>query len=177
MAKKSKSTKKNKKLNSIIFYAIALLLGALAVAMIFANVCGIQNENNMAYELTGIQATFGYSEQTKLLGTLYYTNFSILNLLVYVLLIAGVMLTILKMFKVIKSGTFDYVIVALFVVAGILYFMVPNFVVYGNDWSTAVNIALKAGGAKVVLAGGIVGGISSILAAVSIIAGKFLAKK
>lgn len=177
MAKKTKSTKKSKGVNKLVFYGITLLLGVLAIAMIFANVCGIQNGDDVAYQLTGIQATFGFSETTKLLGTVVYTNFSILNLLLYIALLAGVVLLVLKLVKVLKSNVIDYVIAALFVVAGIMYFIIPTFVVYGDAWSSLVNLAIKAGGTKVVMAGGIVGGIASILAGATLVVGKFVAKK
>lgn len=174
----SKKTKSKLNLN-VILYAVAILLAVVSVCMIFTEVCGIKSGDDTGYILTGIQATFGYSKQTTVLGstvTSTYTVFSFMNLLIYILLIAGVVLALLRLFKVVKSGAMDWVVAALFIVAGILYFVMPNFVVYGAAWEDLVALAMKADAVKTVLAGGIVGGISSIVAGGTVVVNKFIKK-
>lgn len=171
MSKKSKS-----KIN-IILYAVAIILAVVAVCMIFVDVSAIAKNGDTGYVLTGIQATFGYSEETKLAGTLVYTEFSFMNLLVYILLIVGVVLALLRLFKVAKSGVVDWVAIAAFAAAAVLYFIMPSFVVYGKTWSGLVETAIELGSAKTLMVGAIVGGVTSALAAVSLLANKFMAKK
>lgn len=172
---KTKSKKATKK--SIGIYSIiSVLLAVLSVSMIFANVSGVAKGDNVEYVITGLQATFGYSEETRLLGTLINTQFSIFNLLIYVFLIAGIVLLVLKTFKILKSNVIDWVVVGLFLVSGILYFVMPQLVVYGKAWDGAVKLLLEANYVKTVLIGGIIGGITSILAGLSIVTSRLTAK-
>lgn len=173
MSKKSKS-----KIN-LILNAVGVLFAIVSACMIFTEVCGINVDGEVGYILTGIQATFGYSKQTTVLGstvTTTYTTFSFMNLLTYILLIAGIVLVVLRIFKVIKSDAIDWGAALLFIVAGVLYFILPSFVVYGAGWADLVELALKADGVKTVLVGSIVGGISAILAGTSVVVSKFIKK-
>jgi len=171
MSKKSKS-----KIN-IILYAVALVLAVVAICMIFVDVSAIAKNGETGYVLTGLQATFGYSEETKLAGTLVYAQFSFMNLLVYILLIVGVVLTLLRLFKVAKSGLIDWVSIAALAAAAVLYFIMPSFVVYGKTWTGLVDTAIELGASKTLMVGAVVGGITSALAAVSLLANKFITKK
>lgn len=172
----SKKTKSN---INVILYAVASVLAVVAICMIFTNVCGIKKGENTNYILTGIQATFGYSKQTTILGTVTtstFTAFSFMNLLLYILLIAGLIIAVLRTFKIVEPGVIDWVVAGLFLVAGILYFVMPHFVVYGAAWEDFVAIAIKSDGVKTLLVGGIVGGISSILAGGAVLVNKFVKK-
>lgn len=170
MAKKSKS-----QLN-IILYGVAILLAIVSICMMVVNGSALAKDGETAYILTGLQATFGYTEET-LIGNAVYTQFSFMNLLTYILLAVGIVLVILKMLKVAKSDAINWVAIIVFVAAGILYFMMPNFVVYGKAWSSLVDAALDFGASKTAMVGAIVGGISSILAAATLVAQKLVGKK
>lgn len=171
MSKKSKS-----KIN-IILYVGAIVLALVAICMIFVDVSAIAKDGDTVYVLTGLQATFGYSEETKLAGTLVYTEFSFMNLLVYILLIVGALLALLRLLKVAKSGVIDWVAIAAFTAAAILYFIMPSFVVYGKTWLGLVDTAIELGASKTLMVGAVVGGITSALSAISLLANKFMAKK
>ena len=174
MAKKSKN-----KIN-IILNSIALIFAVVSICMIFTEVCGINIDGELGYVLTGLQATFGYSKQTAVLGstvTTTYTMFSFMNLLTYILLVAGVVVMLLRMFKVLKSSAVEYLAAIMFIVAGVLYFVLPNFVIYGNGWADLVELAIKADGIKTTLIGGIIGGVSAVLAGAMVLAKKFVTKK
>lgn len=176
----SKKTKTKSKLNiKVILYAVAILLAVISFCTIFTEVCGIKNGDDTSYILTGIQATFGYSKQTTVLGSVVtstYTVFSFMNLLIYILLVAGIILAVLKAFNIIQSGVIDWTVAVLFIVAGILYFIMPNFVVYGSAWEDLVALAVKADCIKTILVGGVVGGASSIVAGGTIVVSKFVKK-
>jgi len=172
-------SKKSKIKNIKIFNIVAIGLALISIGMIFAEVCGINADGKVGYVLTGIQATFGYSKESTVLGSTIittFTNLSFVNLLMYALLIVGVVLILLKTFKLIKSNSIDWISAIMFIVAGVLYFLLPNFVAYGDGWADLVNFAIKAGGSKVILFGSIIGGLTAILAGVSIVIGKCLKK-
>ena len=175
----SKSKTKSKRVvgnKSLIFNLLAIAFAVLAIFMIFANVSGVSKGNHLEYAITGIQATFGFSESTKLFGLLINTQFSFLNLNIYILLISGVILTILRVSKLLKSNIIDWVALGIFFAAGILYFVMPHFVIYGSAWKGAVNILLDANYVKTPLVGSIIGGLSSIAAASLILIDKLTKK-
>ena len=172
-------SKKLKIQNNKIFNIIAIVLALISIGMIFAEVCGINADGKVGYVLTGIQATFGYSKESTVLGSTIvttFTNLSFMSLLMYALLIVGVVLIVLRTFKIIKANSIDWISALMFITAGVLYFLLPNFVAYGEGWIDLVNFAIKAGGTKVVLFGSIVGGLTAILAGASIIVSKCLKK-
>ncbi len=168
--------KKSKIKQNLLFNVVAILFALVSVCMIFTNVCGIASDGNVGYILTGLQSTFGFSETKTLIGTVVYTGFSFLNLIPYLLLLVGIVLALLRVLKVLKSGAIDWAVAAMFVVSGVMFFLIPNFVVYGAGWATLVDLALKTGATKALLVGGYVGGISALLAGISVVAGKFAKK-
>ncbi len=172
MAKKSKS---KSKINSVCSL-VAIILAVVAIVMIFTDVCGIKTGDKTNFVLTGIQATFGFSEDVKIIGTQVYSVFSFMNSVVYALVLAAAVLVVLRLCKVLKSGIIDWVAAAMFMISGILFFLMPNFVVYGEAWKGLADTALKLDGVKTILVGAIISGIASILAAGSVIAGKFIKK-
>ena len=93
-------------------------------------------------------------------------------MLIYLLLTAGIIFAVLRLIKVIKTDSADWLVVGLFLVAGVLYFMMPNFVVYGESFKETINTVLKLGAIKINLIGSIIGGISSIFTAVAVVASK-----
>lgn len=161
-------TKKQKQLN-IILYAVAAVLALVAVCMMFTNVSALKLSGETGNELTGVEATFGYESYGQEVA-----KFSFMNMLTYVLLIAGIVLVALRLFKVLKSEAIDWVIVGLFVVAAVLYFLMPQMVVYTDLIADSIK-TMKA--SKVLQVGSIIGGITSALAACSVVAKRLLGKK
>ena len=138
MAKK----KKNSGLGKILSFA-ALALGVVAIAMLFVAV--VANPDVKAgsltiegQKLTGLQVAFGYSEKE-----IECLAFSFMALLPWVLVIAGVVLTALNTFSKKSSKLFDFISIGVFVAAGVLFFMMPSFMVFAETLSGVVLEALE----------------------------------
>ena len=112
-----------------VFKFVALAMGLVVIAFAFLNVVSftidfIATSTTTSY--TGFQAIFGYSVSKEVLGstvTTTYLGFSIMNLLAYLLPLAG---GILMMFK---NKFMNLIGTLLFVVGTVFLFLVPNFTV------------------------------------------------
>ena len=155
----------SKKKNGLnLWYACATILALVAVIMMFVtniNIVGKISEE-VHYACNGMQVTFGFKD-----GNLEVYSFSILNLITYLLLIAGLVLTLLKLLNVLKSKMVDFVIICLLLVSGIFFFLMPNFAVCPYASSLVV---LKLG------VGAIIAGVLALVSAI-VIAAKALMKK
>ena len=165
MAKK-KSSKKSSNLGKFL-YLIAAVLGVVAVVMMFADVVKYQGLLKEA-TYTGSQVVFGYTNDldVKTLG------FSFMAMLPYLLVLAGVVLADVSIFAKKNNKVLDYVSVIAFVVAGVLFFCVPNFMVFADTIAgkVAAEIDYK------LAVGSIVSANTSILAG-SVVLVKTLLKK
>jgi hypothetical protein len=121
MAKKQAS----KKCKFNLWYCATALLALVAIVMAFTTCVKLNGVLTGTTDYTGLQATFGYTDK--------YDNqmfaFSFVNLITYLLLLAGFVLVLLKAFGTTKSKTVDYVVIALFLVAAILFFLMPTLAV------------------------------------------------
>ena len=112
--------------------AVAVVFGVIAICLMFVNstnyvtIAGDSKEVAKAY--TGFQTVFGYKE-TGLLGTAEVLKFSFLNLLSYLLVLAGTVLSLLSLLLKKKNKVFDFVAAVLFVVGGVMLFLQPVFTV------------------------------------------------
>lgn len=158
-------TKKNKQLSTIL-YALAAVLALVAVCMMFTNVSALKLSGETGNELTGVEAVFGYETHGQEIA-----KFSFMNMLTYVLLIVGIVLVALRLFNVLKSQNADWVIVGLFVVAAVLYFLMPQMIVYTDTIAKSIE---TMNASKVLQVGSIVGGITSVLAAGLVVAKKLV---
>ena len=120
------SKRKSSKGGANLYYGCAALLALVAVIMIFVvnlKIVGSLTEV-VYYENNGLNAIFGFKD-----GNIEVYSFSFMNLLTYLLLVAGLVLVVLKMFNVVKSKIVDFVAMCLFVVSGIFFFLMPSFAV------------------------------------------------
>ncbi len=156
-----------------ILYAVAAVLGLVAVVMLFVQAVKVPDvetalgtiKNDGGY--TGLQVAFGKSEEdVKVL------SFSFMALLPVLLVIAGSVLSALQMASKKGSKILDYVAVVCFVVAGVLYFIMPSFVV-GAD-TIVGKIAAEID--YVLAVGSIVAAICSILAGATVLVKNLLKK-
>ncbi len=158
-----------KKKNNIgkILYGLAVVLGLVALAMIFVDAVELSMKGISQTEgLTGLEVAFGRSENdVKIL------EFSIMALLPVILAVAGVVLSALQAVAKKGSKLLDFVIVACFVVAGVLYFVMPSFVVYSDAMAL-----FKDAYVKKLAIGSIVSAVCSILAGVVVLAKSLLKK-
>ena len=160
MAKKKKSNLGK------VFYAVALVLGIVAVAMLFVTavktpdttVLGATVKGNT---VSGFQLAFGYAEdEVARLG------FSFMGLLPWLLTLAGTVVTLLNTLSKKGSALFDFVAVGTFIAAGVLFFLTPNFMIFADTIPGGI---LKAMDWKLAV-GSIVAAITSLLAGVVVLA-------
>lgn len=116
--KKSKSIK-----ISTILRVVGLVLGLGAVLFALLN-CVKYTDKILETEtfLTGFEVIFGSSEKV-LTKEVVYTSFSFMNLIAFILPLAG---GILLLFK---NKLLNFISLACFVVGAVLLFLVPSFVV------------------------------------------------
>lgn len=167
--------KKSKSVNGNLLYLLAAVLGVVAVCMIFVTAFVVKDSGTGAMDATytGLQTVFGYASDD-----VEYLLFSFMNLLPYVLVLAGVVLTALKFFGIVKSSLMDWVSAGLFVAGGVLFFFTANFTVLTEDYTNLIKVAnvIKTYVTTGLGAGPIVAGICSILSGATV-AVKNLMKK
>ncbi len=154
MKKKQVITLKN------ALYFVPIVLSIVAICMLFVTALSynytvpIAGEQNFGF--TGVEAVFGKEN---------FLAFSFMNLLSYIFVLVAAIFAVLRLFGVLKSKLFDYVIVALFVVAAIFFFLNVQFVV----WTESVKTVINTFDVKFVLgAGPIVAGVLSLVSAASV---------
>lgn len=162
----------------LILSGLAVLLGLVAFFMLFAPAIKYTVKvgslsNSTTYK--GTQIVFGYTAKADtIVGSIEgeVFKFSFMNLLPYILVLAGIVFSVLSALG--KLGSLSKIIAAAcFVVAGVLFFMAITFTAYASDNADVVksfkeNCSLQAGP--------IVAGILSILAGVSALAPMFIKK-
>lgn len=156
-----------------VLYIVAVVLGLVAVAMLFVQAVKVPDtetafgtiENDGGY--TGWQIAFGKSEEdVKIL------SFSFMGLLPVILVLAGIVLSVLKVAASKGSKVLDFVAIACFVVAGVLYFIMPSFMVFADTIAAKVVAEIDF----VLSAGAIVAGVCSILAGATVLVKNLLKK-
>ena len=153
--------KKIKKTLPLALSAAAIILGIVAIIMLFLPAVAIKDTDKT---YTGLQIVFGHSE--KLGGSIQIEifKFSFMNLLTYILVLAGVIFSILgALGKLSKIASF--VAAAAFIVAGVFFFLVPSLTIVNESASSVV--AFFGGNIKenlVLAVGSIVGAITAIVA-------------
>lgn len=155
--------------NKQIATLVSVLLGVIAVIMIFLPAIGVKDSETT---YTGLQIVFGYSEKT-VLGTAEFFAFSFMNLLTYILAIAGVVFAVLSYLG--KGSKFASLIALVaFAIAGVFFFLQVAFCVpneglesivsgmgglFGKETSIKDSLSLAVGS--------IIGAIASILSALA----------
>ncbi len=109
--------KKNSKNNTLIS-ALSVILGIVAIAMIFAPSIAIKNTEQT---YSGLQIVFGFTEST-FLGKIEHFSFSFMNLITYLAVVMGIIFTILGALG--KGSKFaSFIAIVAFVVSAVLFFM------------------------------------------------------
>ena len=185
MTKKSNSKPKSKKkqkgldLIGLISHGVTALFALIAVLMIFAPSIFIKNGEN-AY--TGMNVVFGLvTVKEGFMGstvTSEYFAFSFMNLLTYLLALAGVACAVLSFLKI-GVKYMPLITSAVLLVAGIFFFMQTQFCIPLDATTAQAGLAnpeyITLGGTfptKAFLglgAGSIIGGIFSIISALAIL--------
>lgn len=180
--------KQSKQLGKLLAFASAIV-GLVAVIMIFLPQIVAANENSdTAYN--GIAIAFGKTLYDKL-GITSKIDFSFLNLLCYLLVVVGLVLTVLQICGICKSKLVTFISAIAFIAGGILFFFALNFSTITNSGSVSLpflgEISSK-GTHKFAEAntenytawklgtGAIVGGITAILAGIENIGRAILTK-
>ena len=158
--------KRKKSTLGLVFSAGAVLFAIAAVCMMFLNAVELVSGENVLKQYTGVQVAFGYSETYPLIGEVKFLNFSIMNLLPYILALAGAVVALLAALSK-KSFLLNIIAVACFVAAAVFFFTAASYVSVGSDNELVKNIvdALKNGDNLKIAIGSILGGVFSIVAA------------
>lgn len=112
-----------------ILYLVAAVLGVVTLVMMFVDTIKIPDTDlgvlgtAKGEGYSGLKVAFGYKEED-----VAVFKFSILGLLPYLLSLAGVVLTLVNTFAKKSNKIFDFVSIVAFVVAGVLFFVMPSFV-------------------------------------------------
>lgn len=161
-----------KKKNSISKYTslLAILLAIASACMIFCTsiVYKVSDSSN-PINFTGMQVTFGYTANaldgitSSIKADINYFAFSFLNLLPYILLLAGIVFAVLKVVgNKSNSKMFSFVAAACFIAGGVLMFCVVPFSVLGTNELVQTFSVLKKQYMSLGV-GAIVGGVLGIL--------------
>lgn len=161
-----------KKKNSVSKYTslLAILLAIASACMIFctAIVYKVSDSANPV-NFTGMQVTFGYTANalegitSSIKADINYFAFSFMNLLPYILLLAGIVFAVLKVVGgKNNSKMFSFVAAACFIAGGVLMFCVVPFSVLGTNELVQTFSVLKKQYMSLGV-GAIVGGVLGIL--------------
>lgn len=157
----------------LILPLAAVVFAVVAVFMMFAPAATLTVEgfgNSTTTSWTGAQLTFGYTSEVGSTITIKTEvfKFSFMNLLPYILVAAGAVLSLLAMFGKKAAKLFGIVAAACYLVGGVFFFCVIPF---------ALPVAENMLKDYSLGAGAIVAGIFSIIPALIIAANAFLVKK
>lgn len=152
----------------LILSGAAVLFALAAVCMMFVDSIDYAPGETVLASFTGLQVAFGYSTEGALLK-MKVLEFSFMNLLPYLLALAGGVLVLLNALG--KSKFLINVIsLGLFVAAAIFFFTAPAYVITASE---AVNTYAKDGFTLAI--GSILSGVFSAIAAFCV-AAKILVK-
>lgn len=171
MAKKKKA---NNQLIQLVTLA-TIIFGVVALITMFLPTIGIKDTDTT---FTGLQTAFGYSKDT-LLGKATYFGFSFMNLLTYVLALAGVLIAVLGLVKNdFASAMFRLIATACFVASAIFFFTSVSFSTPNETLNTFVSgLGGNIKEALTLAYGAIMGGIAASLAAACEVLLAFVFKK
>ena len=141
--------------------AVAVILGIVAIVMMFVPSIGVKDTDTT---FKGIDATFGYQGTVPVINTKYTVfEFSIMNLISYILVAVGVVFTILGALG--RGSKFaGFIAAGAFIVAGVFFFLMPQYTVFNSEatkYFGNLNDNLKLG------AGAIVSAVCSLVAGAS----------
>ena len=153
--------KKSKSNLGKVLGMVAALLGLVAICMIFVDTIKVPDTKVLGKVVegegyTGLEVVFGFKSDD-----VAVFNFSIMALLPYLLIIAGVVFSILNAKK--TNKTLDFVTAGLFVVAAVLCFLMPSFVVCADTLLGKVAAEID----YEITTGAIVSAVASIAAAIA----------
>ena len=152
--------KKSKSNSRKILGVLASILGIVAVCMIFVDAIKVPDTKVLGTVVegtgyTGLEVAFGFKEKD-----VSVFGFSFMALLPYLLIIGGIVFSLLNATSKKGNKVLDFVSAILFVVAGVLCFLMPGFVVCADTILGKI-----AGAIEYELAiGAIVSAITSIVA-------------
>lgn len=166
MAKKKKGLNLSKVLGLVV-----ALLGIVAICMLFVDAVTTGKKEVLGATIEGVkysgfEVAFGVKENdVAILG------FSFMALLPVILALVGTVLSVLNALKE-DSKLVSFIIGGVFIVAGVFYFIMPNFMVFAETISGLIAKELEF---KLAV-GSIIAGACSVLAGVIALAKPFIKK-
>lgn len=138
----------------------ALVLGVVAICMITMATINIEGSVGSLKGTTGfsgIKVVFGSEEDL--------TLFSFMNLIPYILLVAGVILMALKVLGKMNGGLVNILAAVVFIAAGVMFILAPNFTLFTDAFTVLLKAGIKTGLVKKTVAiGGIISAVCSFVA-------------
>lgn len=144
---------------------VAIVLGVVAVVMMFVSTVKTPDVEVLGKTVegegvSGLKVAFGYSEKE-----VAQLSFSFMALLPYLLALVGVVLTALNTFGKKGSKLFDFVSIGAFIAAGVLFFLMPSFMVFADNLAGAILEAIE----WELAIGAIVSAICSVVAGAAVL--------
>lgn len=165
-------TKRKSKSNSgKILEILAASLGLIALLMIFVNTIKIPDTKILGKAIegtgyTGLNIVFGLKE-----NDVAIFSFSIMALIPYLLVIGGIIISISNAAKKTNKGR-TLISAILFAVAGVFYFLMPNFIVCASTLGGKVAAEID----YVLTTGAIISAITSLTASLILLIKVFIKK-
>lgn len=168
--------KQSKQLGKLLAFASALLALVAVIAIFLPQIAAASENADTTYN--GLQLAFGATLSENSLfgqGLTVKIDFSVMNLLAYVLVLAGLVLIVLQLAGISKSKLTALISAAALIAGGVLFFCVLNFSSFTTassglvQTSTTVKFAEQNTENVTVWklgVGAILGGVSAILAGV-----------
>ena len=172
MAKKKTNSKKSFSLNQIMSI-VAIVLGVVALAMIFVVAVNVPATDlgvlgSVEYDgYSGLNVAFGCSD-----GGVEILSFSFMALLPYVMVLLGIVATAVNTFGKKSRKMLNDIAGGLFLVAGVMFFMMPNFMVFADNVVAKVVAELEF---KAVI-GAIIAGVCAVVSGVAMFAKSLINK-
>ena len=150
-----------KRLEKILYvlatlFSLAAIIMMVCTAVVPTEITGVKQKVDAGFY--GYDITFGLKD-----GDIYGLKFSVLALLPYVFVVAGIVLLVFRIIDKFISRKFDFMIAGIFLLSALLYFLSNNFLVFSenlvgelyNSFEYQISYGLIISGACSVIAGGL----------------------
>ena len=113
----------------LVLGAVAILAGIAAAAMLFLPAVAVKDSETT---YTGLQIAFGYSEKLPVIGEVDIFKFSFMNLLTYILAVAGALG---------RGGKLlSFIAAAAFIASGVFFLLSPSFCIINDTVSSVITL-------------------------------------
>ena len=120
----------------LVLGAVAILAGIAAAAMLFLPAVAVKDSETT---YTGLQIALGYSEKLPVIGAVAIFKFSFMNLLTYILAVAGVLFAVAGALG--RGGKLlSFIAAAAFIASGVFFLLSPSFCIINDTVSSVITL-------------------------------------